>query len=74
MIKITLGKIENFIRSTKTSSGTANSGTGSLPPIGDSFMYIETSSSSHGHEKIFVSWERNDIIQYIYSIILDFQF
>ena len=26
-------------------------------------MYIETSSNNHGHEKVFVSWERTDIIQ-----------
>ena len=26
-------------------------------------MYIGTSSSNHGHERIFVSWERTDIIQ-----------
>ena len=26
-------------------------------------MYIETSSNNHGHEKVFVSWARTDIIQ-----------
>ena len=26
-------------------------------------MYIETSSNNHGHERIFVSFERTDIIQ-----------
>ena len=26
-------------------------------------MYIETSSNNHGHEKVFVSFERTDIIQ-----------
>ena len=26
-------------------------------------MYIETSSENHGHERVFVSWERTDIIQ-----------
>ena len=31
-----------------------------LPPIGNSFMYIETSSSNHGNN-VFVSWERTDI-------------
>ena len=29
-------------------------------------MYIETSSSNHDHEKIYVRWERTDIIQIIY--------
>ena len=39
------GKIQNFNESTKTNSPTGNSGATSLPPIGDSFMYIETSST-----------------------------
>ena len=55
------GKIQNFIRSTKTSSGTANSGAGSLHPIGNSFMYIETSSANQSLERFFVSWERTNI-------------
>ena len=57
------GKIQNFIRSTETSSGTAHSGAGSLPPIGNSFIYIETSLGNHGHEGSFVSLERTNIIQ-----------
>ena len=53
----------NFIRATKTNSPTSYSGATSLPPIGTSFMFIETSSKNHGHERVFVSWERTDIIQ-----------
>ena len=56
------GKIANFVRSTKTNSPTGDSGATSLPPIGDSFMYIETSSNINGNN-VFVSWERTDIIQ-----------
>ena len=56
------GKIQNFIRSTKTNSPTGDSGATSLPPIGDSFMYIETSSNNNG-DKVFCSWERSDNIQ-----------
>ena len=56
------GKIQNFIRSTKSSSTTGDSGATSLPPIGDSFMYIETTSNNHGNN-VFVSFERTDIIQ-----------
>ena len=26
-------------------------------------MYIETSSKNHGHERVFISFERTDIIQ-----------
>ena len=26
-------------------------------------MYVETSSNNHGHERVFVSFERTDIIQ-----------
>ena len=56
------GKILNFVISTKTNSPTADSGAMSLPPIGNSFMYIETSSNNHVNN-VFVSWERIDIIQ-----------
>ena len=35
-----------------------------LPPIGISFMYIETSSGNHGNN-VYVSFERTDIIQII---------
>ena len=56
------GKIQNFIRSKKTNSPTGDSGATILPPIGDSFMYIETSSNNHGNN-VFVSFERTDIIQ-----------
>ena len=56
------GKIQNFIRSTKTNSPTGDSGATSLPPIGNNFMYIETSSNNNGNN-VFVSFERTDIIQ-----------
>ena len=56
-------RISDFIKSTKTYSPTGYSGATSLPPIGNSFMYIETSSNNHGHERVFVSFERTDIIQ-----------
>ena len=59
------GKIQNFIRSSKTSSPTNYSGATVLPPIGDSFMYIETSTNNYG-ENVFVSIERTDIIQISY--------
>ena len=48
MIKKNNGKIQNFLKSTKKSSPTVYSGAESLPPIGNSFMYIETSSNNHG--------------------------
>ena len=60
--KNSAGKIQNFIRSTKTNSPTPDSGAMSLPPIGDNFMYIEKSSNNHGNN-IFDSWETTDIIQ-----------
>ena len=56
------GKITNFIRATKTNSPTAKSGATSLPPIGDAFMYIETTSNNNGNN-VFVSFERIVIIQ-----------
>ena len=57
------GKITNFIKSTKTISPTGSSGATSLPPIGNAFMYIETSSNNSGSNNVFVSWERTEIIQ-----------
>ena len=56
------GKIQNFVKSTKTSSPTGNSGATSLPPIGDAFMYIETSGNNNG-SGVFISLERTDILQ-----------
>ena len=56
------GKISNFVKSTKTNSPTGDSGANSLPPIGNTFMYIETSSNNKG-ESVFVSWERTDFLQ-----------
>ena len=55
-------RISDFIKSTKTISPTGFSGAMSLSPIGNAFMYIETSSNNHG-SNVFVSWERTDIIQ-----------
>ena len=55
------GKIQNFIPSTKTNSPTGDTGANSLPPVGDAFMYIETSSNNNGNN-VFVSFERTDII------------
>ena len=60
--KINQARITDYIKSTKTNSPTGFSGAESLPPIGNSFMYIETSSNNHGDD-VFVSWERTDIIQ-----------
>ena len=55
-------RITDFIKSTKTNSPTGYSGAISLPPIGNSFMYIETSSNNHCNN-VFVSFERTDNIQ-----------
>ena len=56
-------KVEKFIKSTRTNSPTGYSGATTLPQIGNSFMYIETSSNNHGHERVLVRFERTDIIQ-----------
>ena len=61
--KNNVSKVGDFLKSTKTTSPTGHSGATSLPPIGNSFMYIETSSNNHSHERVFVSFERTDIIQ-----------
>ena len=56
------GKIQIFKRSTKTNTPTPDTGSTILPPIGNSFMYIETSSNNHG-ANVFCSFKRTDIIQ-----------
>ena len=61
--KVNQSRINDFIKSTISNSPTGESGATDLPPIGTSFMYIETSGNSSGKDNIFVSWERNDIIQ-----------
>ena len=61
--KNNISKVGDFIKSTKTNSPTGDSGAMSLPPFGSTFMFIETSSNNHGHERVFVSFERTDIIQ-----------
>ena len=48
------GKITNSIESTKSNSPTGDSGATSLPPIGSAFTYIETNSSNHGHNRVFL--------------------
>ena len=56
------GKIQKFIKSTKANAPTGHSGATSLSPIGNGFMYIETSSNNHGNNG-YVILERTDIIQ-----------
>ena len=53
------------LKSTKTINPISHTRATTLPPIGSAFMYIETSSNNHGHERVFVSWERTDTIQVI---------
>ena len=55
-------KVNNFIKSTKSTSPTGMSGADSLPPIGSAFMYIESSGNNNG-DYIFVRLIRTDIIQ-----------
>ena len=50
------------MKNTKTNNPTGDVGAISLAPIGDSFLYIETSSNNQG-ENVFCSFERTDIIQ-----------
>ena len=55
------GELQKFIKSTKSSSPTDQSGAISIPPMGTAFMYTETSSNNHDNN-VFVSFERTDII------------
>ena len=62
MIKKTMVKYKFFTKSNKTNSSAGDSGANTIPPIGDAFMYIGTSSKNHGID-VFVSFERTDTIQ-----------
>ena len=55
------GKKQNFIISTKTNSPAGYTGATSLPPIGNSFINIETSFNIHGND-VFCSFERIDFV------------
>ena len=57
------GKPSDFTKSTKTNSPTGSSGATVLPPVGNSFMYIECSGNNYNtaNNNVFVSFERTDI-------------
>ena len=55
-------KINTLLKSTTSSSPTAESGASSIPPKGWSFLYIESSGNNHGANHISVSWERSESI------------
>ena len=56
------GKSQKFIKSTQTNCPMDHTGATLLPPIRDSFTYIETSQNNSGNEKIFVSFQRTDVL------------
>ena len=58
------GSSFDFIKSTKTNSPTGQSGRTSLPPIGNAYMYVETSGNNNdsSNDNVFVSFERTYII------------
>ena len=62
------GKIENIISHPKTSSPTGYSGATNLPPINDSFMYMETIQSFSSSEIFFFSnLYYNLLLQHIFN-------
>ena len=59
--KNSAGRLQNFIRSTKTNSPTGISGATSLHPIRDNFMFTETSAINYG-PNVYCSFERTEVI------------
>ena len=55
-------KINNSIKSTKSQSRTEYSGATQLPPVGKSFIYLESSGNNNG-DNTYVRLIRTDIIQ-----------
>ena len=62
MIEILPAKFKIFLKSIKTSSPTGITGATTLPLLGHSFMYTETSANNHG-QNVFCSFERTDLFQ-----------
>ena len=60
--QINQSRISDFIKSTKTTSPTPESGATNIPPIGNAFLYIETSGKNSSNN-VYVSFERTAIIQ-----------
>ena len=50
------GKIHNFIKGTRTNLPTGDSGATNLPPIGNAFMFLESSGANHG-DSVFCNWK-----------------
>ena len=57
------GKFQKIIRATKSFLLTASSVAGTLPLIGNTFLYIETSSGTSGSHNVFRTSERTVINQ-----------
>ena len=66
--------LQTFEESPKASTSTTNTGATSLPPIGDSFMFVEKSGINFGQNSSG-SFERTDFIQIsnVSSFITAFQ-
>ena len=62
MDKSNNGKLQIFIKSTKLSCPTGNTGASSIPLTVDGFMYIEISVNFFG-QNVLICCERTDIIQ-----------
>ena len=55
--------MQNVVKSIKTSPSIVKSEAKNLRPMGNSFMYIETSSCNFGFDNVFCSSEQTDVIQ-----------
>ena len=66
--------LQTIEESPKATTSTTNTGATSLPPIGDSFMFVEKSGTNIG-QKFSGSFERTDFIQIsnVCSFITAFQ-
>ena len=60
--KINRGKILSFRKSSELNTPTGSTRPTCPSPIGDSFLYVETSSNIHG-TNVYFSFERTDILQ-----------
>ena len=60
------GKVLIFVRATNTKSQTGHTRATSIPPFGDSFMYVDTIGDITRSECVFVGLQQTDVLQISY--------
>ena len=54
-------KLQNFVKSSKTNTPIPRAGATNLTPIGESFMYFETSADDYGRNVFFLVFNEQSL-------------